>query len=361
MKKVSTTLIASPPTGMGAVGKAWDAVSVSFDRFCLTAGIEAFGTMMDKAFENIDCMSAILRCQAKNRFYESTQCLIQPRRVLWQKLVVKLLLSALNAVVCLSRLNLISPFRRRETSPLHTAALLRRGFFCKKARRLSGRGSHQCRDDPGWLIGNDDAQYRSLSPVRPCRSLMYSNGFTSKHHHLPDCFAVVKKVETEIDLVQFQATAHQPIHWQLAAPIKLDVAGYIANRYAGADVTALHGPLLGDKVDLRQRKGVVGRRQACRHCGAAPVGDPVCKVQGAYGTGHFEGEFDSATGRGSDLLDRIRVSGIECIRSSELSRQPELVVRKIDRNYAPRADCHSSQERAQADTAETDHGHARTG
>ena len=27
-------------------------------------------------------MSAILRCQAKNRFYESTQCLIQPRRVL---------------------------------------------------------------------------------------------------------------------------------------------------------------------------------------------------------------------------------------------------------------------------------------
>jgi predicted TIM-barrel fold metal-dependent hydrolase len=38
---------------------------------------------LDKAFENIDCMSAILRCQAKNRFYESTQHLIQPRRVLW--------------------------------------------------------------------------------------------------------------------------------------------------------------------------------------------------------------------------------------------------------------------------------------
>jgi hypothetical protein len=38
---------------------------------------------MDKAFENIDCMSATLRCQAKNRFYESTQRLIQPRRVLW--------------------------------------------------------------------------------------------------------------------------------------------------------------------------------------------------------------------------------------------------------------------------------------
>src|SRR5450631_4266677 len=44
-----------------------------------------FATALDKAFENIDCMSAILRCQAKNRFYESTQRLIQPRRVLCQK------------------------------------------------------------------------------------------------------------------------------------------------------------------------------------------------------------------------------------------------------------------------------------
>jgi putative transposase len=51
MNKVSTTSIASPPTGMGAVGKAWDAVSVSFDRFCLTAGIEALGTMMEKDAE----------------------------------------------------------------------------------------------------------------------------------------------------------------------------------------------------------------------------------------------------------------------------------------------------------------------
>src|SRR5450759_2358322 len=42
-----------------------------------------FATALDKAFENIDCMSAILRCQAKNRFYESTQRLIKPRRVLW--------------------------------------------------------------------------------------------------------------------------------------------------------------------------------------------------------------------------------------------------------------------------------------
>jgi hypothetical protein len=40
-----------PPTGMGTVDKAWDAVSVSFDRFCLTAGIEALGTMMERDAE----------------------------------------------------------------------------------------------------------------------------------------------------------------------------------------------------------------------------------------------------------------------------------------------------------------------
>src|SRR6201982_371979 len=51
MKKAITPLTALPPTGIGAVGKAWDAVSVSFDRFCLTAGIEALGTMMEQDAE----------------------------------------------------------------------------------------------------------------------------------------------------------------------------------------------------------------------------------------------------------------------------------------------------------------------
>jgi hypothetical protein len=46
-------------------------------------------TALDKAFENIDCMIAILCCQAKNRFYESTQRLIQPRRVLWSFAKIK--------------------------------------------------------------------------------------------------------------------------------------------------------------------------------------------------------------------------------------------------------------------------------
>src|SRR5450830_288385 len=59
--------------------------SVSHDNVSLlvTDRSMCFATALDKAVENIDCMSAILRCQAKNRFYESTQRLIQPRRVLW--------------------------------------------------------------------------------------------------------------------------------------------------------------------------------------------------------------------------------------------------------------------------------------
>src|ERR1035437_7461570 len=51
MKRVSTPSIALPRTEMGAVGKAWDEVSTSFDRFCLTAGIEALGAMMEKDAE----------------------------------------------------------------------------------------------------------------------------------------------------------------------------------------------------------------------------------------------------------------------------------------------------------------------
>src|SRR6266487_2841777 len=46
-------------------------------------------TALDRAFENIDCMIAILSCQTKNRFYESTQRLIQLRRVLCFRTVIE--------------------------------------------------------------------------------------------------------------------------------------------------------------------------------------------------------------------------------------------------------------------------------
>jgi putative transposase len=52
MKRVSTPSIALPPaTAMGAVGKAWDEMSESFDRFCLAAGVDALGAMMEKDAE----------------------------------------------------------------------------------------------------------------------------------------------------------------------------------------------------------------------------------------------------------------------------------------------------------------------
>jgi hypothetical protein len=47
MKRFSTPATALPPTTLGAVGKAWEGVSASFDHFCLAAGIEALGTMLE--------------------------------------------------------------------------------------------------------------------------------------------------------------------------------------------------------------------------------------------------------------------------------------------------------------------------
>ena len=51
MRTFSTTATALPATTLRAVGKAWDEVSMSFDRFCLAAGIEALGSMMEKDAE----------------------------------------------------------------------------------------------------------------------------------------------------------------------------------------------------------------------------------------------------------------------------------------------------------------------
>ncbi len=48
MKRFSTTATALPPTVLSPVGKAMEEVSASFDRFCLAAGIEALGEMMEK-------------------------------------------------------------------------------------------------------------------------------------------------------------------------------------------------------------------------------------------------------------------------------------------------------------------------
>ena len=51
MKRFSTTATALPRWVLGPVGKAWAEVSASFERFCLAAGIEALGAMMEKDAE----------------------------------------------------------------------------------------------------------------------------------------------------------------------------------------------------------------------------------------------------------------------------------------------------------------------
>jgi transposase-like protein len=48
MKSNTTTATALPPAVLSPVGKAMEEVSTSFDRFCLAAGIEALGEMMEK-------------------------------------------------------------------------------------------------------------------------------------------------------------------------------------------------------------------------------------------------------------------------------------------------------------------------
>ncbi len=51
MTRFSTTLTALPAMAEGAVGKAWDEVAASFERFCLAAGIDALSAMMEKDAE----------------------------------------------------------------------------------------------------------------------------------------------------------------------------------------------------------------------------------------------------------------------------------------------------------------------
>ena len=48
MKRITTIATGLPPV---PVGKAWEEVSASFDRFCLATGIETLGMMMESDAE----------------------------------------------------------------------------------------------------------------------------------------------------------------------------------------------------------------------------------------------------------------------------------------------------------------------
>src|SRR4051794_36493770 len=92
-------------------------------------------------------------------------------------------------------------------------------------------------------------------PARPHISAiacMYSNGVTSEHHHLAHRLALVQPVEPDIDLVELQPAAHEPVDRKLSAAVERDIPRQVAGRHAGSDVAALHGAFLGDEIDLRQ-------------------------------------------------------------------------------------------------------------
>jgi len=46
-----------------------------------------FSPALDRAFENTGCMAAILLERIKNRLYESSQSLLQPRLVRWREAI----------------------------------------------------------------------------------------------------------------------------------------------------------------------------------------------------------------------------------------------------------------------------------
>jgi hypothetical protein len=78
MKRVSTTSIALAPMDTGAMGKAWDEVSASFDRFCLSAGVDALGAMMEKDAEEA-CGARHVRSEGRRgRRWGRTRCLLPP-------------------------------------------------------------------------------------------------------------------------------------------------------------------------------------------------------------------------------------------------------------------------------------------
>jgi hypothetical protein len=62
-----TTATALPPAVLSPVGKAMEEVAASFDRFCLAAGIEALGEMMEKDAVQV-CGSRHLRAETRRGY-----------------------------------------------------------------------------------------------------------------------------------------------------------------------------------------------------------------------------------------------------------------------------------------------------
>src|SRR5947209_20326239 len=95
----------------------------------------------------------------------------------------------------------------------------------------------------------------SLAGCRATAGPMTCSCRSWEHHHLPDRLALVQQVESFVDLVERQASAHQTVDWHAAAAVQRHIARQVARRNAGTDVAALDRALLGDEVDHRQCEG----------------------------------------------------------------------------------------------------------
>ena len=83
---------------------------------------------------------------------------------------------------------MISPSRRLESSQLHTAALLRRGFFFKKRRASKGTGAPITFEATlVGLFGNDDAQYRAFLLFGPLAKLVSPSILSSSTREWLSC------------------------------------------------------------------------------------------------------------------------------------------------------------------------------
>src|SRR5690349_12224581 len=95
------------------------------------------------------------------------------------------------------------------------------------------------------------AREECLSAQRPeirQRLAVFENVHELELDNLANRLSFVQKIEALVDLLKLHAAAHQPIDWQLAALIELDVARNIACRYARADIASLHRALFPHKV-----------------------------------------------------------------------------------------------------------------
>ena len=224
--------------------------------------------------------------------------------------------------------------RRRREDQGQVARLLRvhEALFQRHDQRLRRADADEARaadavavaDQRDRLVGTDD-----LVAVVHVRSV--------EDDDLTDRPAFVQQVEAAVDVFERDPAGEQLVDRQPPLLVKRDVTRHVARRHAGADVAALERALLGHQAHRGQRPGRGRWRQAGGDGGAATARDAVGEVERADRAGEFEGELDAARAQVADLLQRIRLAGIDGVGGAQLARQLQLVVGEVDGDDLPRA------------------------